>query len=391
MIGRQGLGDRLSRFIYGMNIAKMLGAALVFNKGDLAGMQKEGIKHRKDATEYGFIATEILGINTNFTDDMIQVPARRRKVDMSDAQKISSLLNSGKAKVACNTLFDSNILSCHGWCLAEAKYPWVAHIMCELQRGNPRKACHENSLGNLPSNMINIAWVVRNGDICLHCDDVPYFTKIYHNMLQSLDINEEDAEKEYITQDGTAKSATSKQRQSIAKSKPGTTITYRKAGVATTSTTLEENEEEMEVADTEVLESAPTATELSGKLSEIIDSISKISEAGKDEKHKKHAAKVMKAMEAAKTALEAMTAHEVMLEEKEKEAENKDGEKHLKAIEKHLGKLIKDKDAVSKIMKKMPVEKVVQMKKQAGKELDEEKLAKVMLKHSLKEGWVKKN
>jgi hypothetical protein len=145
-------------------------------------------------------------------------------------------------------------------------------------------------------------------------------------------------------------------------------------------------EEEMQEPD---MEQKPKASEIAGQLAEIMEKLKSMAE-GEDPKKGKHAAKVMKYMESAKAALEALTAHETMLEEKEKEAENRDGEKHLKAIEKHLGKLIKDKDAVGKIMKKMPVEKVVQMKKQAGKELDEEKLAKVMLKHSLKEGWVKK-
>ena len=155
--------------------------------------------------------------------------------------------------------------------------------------------------------------------------------------------------------------------------------------------TLKEKEsEEEKVANTEVLESMPTGTEIAGKISEILDALAKISEGGKDDKHKKHAAKVMKYMEGVKKAIEALTAHEMVLEEKEKEAQEKDGQKHLKAIEKHLGKLIKDKDSIQKIMKKMPVEKVLDMKKKlVDKELDEEKLAKVMLKHSLKEAQEK--
>lgn len=317
---------------------------------------------------------------------------------------------------------------------------------------------------------------------------------------EELENNLKEDEKEFVTSDGTARTATSQQRQSIAKAKAGDTIKYRKAGTATTSTTAgtmqeEESEEvnevnendlgfqlaewfitefpklaerilpkysdqdsldyiqklgnslilllgtvgffagtgayatykgakdkieaaknkisnlvksnpvdkiksmlkmkeseEMKVADTEVLESTPTATEIAGKMSEILDSLTRLSEAGKDDKHKKYAAKVMKAMEAAKSALEGLTAHEVMLEEKEKAVKEKDAQGHLKAIEKHLGKIVKDKDAVSKMMKKMPIEKVIAMKdKMADKPMDEEKLARVMLKHSLKEAAVKKN
>lgn len=207
-------------------------------------------------------------------------------------------------------------------------------------------------------------------------------------LKEELEAKIKEEEREYVTTDGTAKTATSQQKQAIAKAKAGDTIKYRKAGMGTTSTTqgtLEEESEEMEVADTEVLENAPKASDLAGKLAEMMESLKTMSEAEGDAKKQKLAAKAMKSMEAVKSQLEALSAHEMMLEEKEKEADNKDGEKHLKAIEKHLGKLIKDKDAVSKIMKKMPVEKVVQMKKQAGAELDEEKVAKAMLKHSLKE------
>jgi hypothetical protein len=75
-----------------------------------------------------------------------------------------------------------------------------------------------------------------------------------------------------------------------------------------------------------------------------------------------------------------------MILAKENDKDNKEGEKHLKAIEKHLGKVVKDKDAVGKMMKKMPIEKVIALKKAKGGELDEEKVAKALLKHVIKEG-----
>jgi hypothetical protein len=212
-------------------------------------------------------------------------------------------------------------------------------------------------------------------------------SKIINEELGS--IKEEDAEKEYVTQDGTGKTATSKQKQSIAKSRPGTTITYRKAGSATTSTTLEEKEEEMQEPN---MEQQPKGSEIAGQVAEIMEKL-KAMTSGDDKKKVSHASKVMKHMESAKAALEALAGHEAMLEEKEQAAKEKDAQGHLKAIEKHLGKIVKDKDAVGKMMKKMPIEKVIAMKQQMQskeKELDEEKLAKIMLKHSLKEGWVKK-
>jgi len=201
-------------------------------------------------------------------------------------------------------------------------------------------------------------------------------------------IKEELDEKKlsFFTPDGTDKVLTTAQKDELKNAKAGDSVSFKKAG----STMEEEKSEEMEVADTEVLENAPKASEIAGQVAEIMEKLKSMAE-GEDAKKGKHAAKVMKYMESAKAALEALTAHETMLEEKDQAAKEKDAQGHLKAIEKHLGKIVKDKDAVGKMMKKMPIEKVIAMKdKMADKPMDEEKLARVMLKHSLKEGWVKK-
>jgi hypothetical protein len=206
----------------------------------------------------------------------------------------------------------------------------------------------------------------------------------------------EEEEKEYVTSDGTSKTATSQQRQSIAKAKAGDTVKYRKAGMSTTSTTqgaLEEESEEMEVADTEVLENAPKASEIAGQVSEILEKLKAMAEGGDDPKKQKHAAKVMKAMEAAKTALEAFTAHESMLEEKDQEQQTKAAEKHRDRIEKIFKSIVKDENIVNRLKDKLTPKDIVDLTKKLkdkGKELDEEKLARIVLNRSLKEGWVKK-
>jgi hypothetical protein len=97
-------------------------------------------------------------------------------------------------------------------------------------------------------------------------------------------------------------------------------------------------------------------------------------------------------MESAKAALEALTAHEMMLEEKAQAEEEKEAEKHVGKFKKALTKLVKEPAAVEKISAKMTPQKMADLKrKMKSGELDEEKLARVMLQHSLKEGWVKKN
>ena len=155
---------------------------------------------------------------------------------------------------------------------------------------------------------------------------------------------------------------------------------------------LKEKENEEETQEPE-MDQQPTGTDIAGQVAEIAEKLKIMAEGGNDPKKQRLAEKVMKYMESAKAALEALTGHEAMLEEKDQAVKQKAAQGHLKAIEKHLGKIVRDKDAVGKMMKKMPIEKVIAMKQQMQskeKELDEERVAKAMLKYSLQEGLVKK-
>lgn len=139
---------------------------------------------------------------------------------------------------------------------------------------------------------------------------------------------------------------------------------------------------ETEIEETE----APLTHDLAGKIAEIMDGLKAITEAPKDAKQAKFAEKVMKHMEAARIALEALTSHEGLLEEKDAAEQEKEAGKHLAGIRKHMSKVIKDKETLDRIMNKMPVGKAMELKKAAGGELDEEKVAKAMLKYVIKEG-----
>lgn len=202
-------------------------------------------------------------------------------------------------------------------------------------------------------------------------------------------IKEELEEKRlFVTQDGTERTMTSTQKQELSKLSSGETVNIKKQGQV--GKTQEGSEEEMEVADTEVLENEVKASDIAGQVSEIVDKLKTMAEAKEDPKKQKLAAKAMKQMESAKAALEALTAHEMMLEEKKQAEEEKEAEKHVKGFKKHLTKLVKEPAAVEKIASKMDAKKMAELKKKIKSgELDEEKLARVMLQHSLKEGWIK--
>ena len=196
-------------------------------------------------------------------------------------------------------------------------------------------------------------------------------------------IKEELDEKKLVvyTADGTNRSLTSSQKNDIRDaSMQGTSVETRKKGQ------LEEKEEEIQEPE---MEQKPKASEIAGQVAEIMEKLKSMAE-GEDPKKGKHAAKVMKYMESAKAALEALTAHETMLEEKNQANQEKKAEKHRKNIEKIFKGIVKDENIVNRLKDKLSTEDIVALTKKLkdkGKELDEEKLARIVLNRSLKEGW----
>ena len=140
------------------------------------------------------------------------------------------------------------------------------------------------------------------------------------------------------------------------------------------------------------MEQKPKASEIAGQVAEIMEKLKSMAE-GEDPKKGKHAAKVMKYMESAKAALEALTAHETMLEEKDQAEQEKKAEKHRKNVEKIFKGIVKDENIVNRLKDKLSTEDIVTLTKKLkdkGKELDEEKLARIVLNRSLQEGWAVK-
>ena len=201
-----------------------------------------------------------------------------------------------------------------------------------------------------------------------------------NNLIKKVLKEEVDEYKKFVTSDGTKKTLTPDQKKEMEKAKAGETIDISKVGG-----TQEGSEDEIASDSTET----PLSHDLAGKIAEVIDGLKAITESPKDKKHAKYAEKVMKHVGAAQAALEALTGHESILEEKDAAQAEKDAEGHLKGIRKHMSKVIKDKETLDRIMNKMPVGKAMELKKAAGGELDEEKVAKAMLKYVIKEGLVK--
>lgn len=229
-------------------------------------------------------------------------------------------------------------------------------------------------------------------------------SKYEESSSSSATMDEDDV---MITPDGTEKTATTSQKAAALKAKPGERIDYRRPGQMEEGDGHEPisvkaksklpqpdgnaiSEEEKENPE---LHPTPTSYDLMGKYKEIAEDLEAIKKNPKSPKHARHAENALRHMGRVKNALEALSDHERMMEEKEQQTKQKDAGKHLKAIEKHLGKVIKDPKMVQKMMKKVPIEKAIQLKDKMGGQMDEEKIARALLKHSIKEGVipVKKN
>ena len=130
----------------------------------------------------------------------------------------------------------------------------------------------------------------------------------------------------------------------------------------------------------------PCTSCMAGKLAEIMDGFKHLAEAAKDAKHKRLAERLILKLEAANTALEALTAHENVLEEKETVGKEKNASKHIAAVEKELRKKVKDDEVVKKVLDKYPISKAVKVLDKMGEKATSEVVANTILKRALKEG-----
>jgi len=185
-----------------------------------------------------------------------------------------------------------------------------------------------------------------------------------------------EANKKFITPDG--KTLTAAQKAEMAASRPGDTVTVTKAG----EKVVQENEEAMD--------QQPTGTDIAGQVAEIVEKLKIMAEGGNDPKKQRLAEKVMKYMESAKAALEALTGHEAMLEEKDHKSKQDDATKQLRGVRKQIDKILKDKKMADRVMEKMSVQKMMELKSKAKKDIDEAGLARVMVNNSLREAWLVK-
>ena len=120
--------------------------------------------------------------------------------------KLKSQLLDGKKVLACNRVIHSHPWSCrknyHHWCTSLKEYTGFEEVRPVLLNLNASESCKRMNLGfnkridkdNLmkgdDTSQINILWHIRNGDICVNCDNTEYFKRISNLLENSLGFKE---------------------------------------------------------------------------------------------------------------------------------------------------------------------------------------------------------
>lgn len=189
-----------------------------------------------------------------------------------------------------------------------------------------------------------------------------------------------------VTPDG--KTLTAAQKDLLKTTKAGNNVVVKKAGEA-----LEEAKDAKEDAPAEdapvedqSVETAPKSlsAELNDHIAAAIDAAAKSIQDTEDSKYEKVLGKVVKNLTAAQASLEAVQAHETKLNEQIKKDKEKTAASYSKNLANMLKKYFKNPDHIKQILDKYS--KVI--KQSTDKPAD--KLAEVIVKHALKEGFFQK-
>jgi hypothetical protein len=169
----------MEHYIYSLNVAKLLKATLV-----LVGFQSGPEKHL-GRHEY-FKAAQLLGLNFSLNLTYVKDLFKNLTFNTYRFEEVlrkSKAMNSGKEKMPCYSAIESDIGSCEGgWCpLTFPNYKFHEEVLWILRNNTARERCLRKQMGFKGSkshSSVNVAWHIRSGDICLHCQSADYHSHL---------------------------------------------------------------------------------------------------------------------------------------------------------------------------------------------------------------------
>ena len=170
-----------------MNVAKLLGFTLALNERSFL---QGGV-------------TELLGIQVNYTIQSVMntYPLKKTTMSYHEVQQYANnimvsdknIIEINKSVLPCYSAVESSIHSCGGWCIIHhIGHNFLQEVIWFLRDNNARDTCLRRfpklrgDIGNSNNfrSAIKVVFHIRNGDICLHCEDEGYFVRQL-DMLQN--------------------------------------------------------------------------------------------------------------------------------------------------------------------------------------------------------------
>ena len=179
--GGGGLGDQLEHYIYCLYCAKLLNASVVLNGFHGGPAIHQGTSEYRDAaTLLGIVSI----VNTSYVEHL---NFRSLELSFPEILSLHNGVYNGSLNAACNIVYISDIYSCPDvrsrWCDFLPTYDSLKAVLWKLRHSQARQKCVDRGLGFNFSSVVNIVWHVRVGDICLHCNDLNYYSSLYSRLL----------------------------------------------------------------------------------------------------------------------------------------------------------------------------------------------------------------
>lgn len=186
-VGEAGFGDQLEHSIFCNYIAALLDADAI-----LDGFHPSA--HHRGGGEY-LEAAALLGLTSRLTESgarsyFSNPPLSATQfISAPDAEALNREVRRGKKNHSCFVMYASDIRSCgaDAWCDMRQVFDNFQLTYHKLRNNDARQGCFERGLGFLSRaplpETVQISWHIRTGDVCLHCNDIDYWKRIYSQLL----------------------------------------------------------------------------------------------------------------------------------------------------------------------------------------------------------------
>lgn len=185
--GEGGLGDQLEQAIYCHYVAALLDADAIVD-GFHVSTHRGGEEFRD--------AAALLGLNLRLTEagarSYFTAPplSGTQFIGAVDAEGLHNEVLAGRKNLSCHVMYASDIRSCSGvdaWCDVRPVFDNFQLTYHKLRNNDARAGCVKLGLGFVERKptpeTVQISWHIRTGDICLRCNDMDYWKRIYSQLL----------------------------------------------------------------------------------------------------------------------------------------------------------------------------------------------------------------